>query len=70
MIPRRCPHCWRLADPVAGPGNDRCPHCLAPLDRSEACAEVEDLVRSRLYSELHGGILSVEPRAAGPHPNA
>ena len=69
MIARRCPHCWRLADPVA-PGNDRCPYCLAPLDRSEACAEVEDLVRRRLYGELHAGILSVEPRAAGPRANA
>jgi hypothetical protein len=65
MTARHCPHCWRLADPVAGPGNDRCPHCRAPLERTAAPAEVEDLVRRRLYGRLYGGILSVAPRGAG-----
>jgi hypothetical protein len=71
MIARRCPHCWRLADPVDSAGGGRCLHCRAPLERSStAPAEVEDLVRRRLYGELHAGILSVAPRAAGPRADA
>ena len=71
MIARRCQHCWRLAGPVDGAGGGRCPHCRAPLERSStAPAEVEDLVRRRLYGELHAGILSVAPRAAGPRADA